>query len=150
MARPLGLLLVAGRGRIDGVGIVALNPHTGLVRHLGWTLLLAAMLMLAPVSWSIYVMLVPPLHVGLLVARRVLSLGWRLLLPLGILADPWCSGDMPCGCRICPSMALTSTALAGVALWWVAVVKIAADRAAVDAVAGVDGQNRSPGWSDSG
>ena len=77
-------------------------------------------------------MQVPPLHPGLLVARRVLSPGWRLLVPIGyllILVQRGYALWLP----YLPVLALTSAALAGVALWWVALVRIALDQAAPQA-----------------
>ncbi len=147
LARPLGLLLSLLVAGLTVWALWRLNPHTGVGRTLGWTLLLATMLMLAPVSWSMYVMLVPPLYVGLLVARRVLPLGWRLLLPLGyllILVQRGYALWLP----HLPVMALTSTVLAGVALWWVAVVKCAVNRSAVNAVPTANGWNGQPQGAD--
>jgi hypothetical protein len=146
LAQPLGLLLSLLVAGVTLWALWRLNPHTGIGCTLGWTLLLATMLMLAPVSWSMYVMLVPPLHVGLLVARRVLGLGWRLLLPLGyllILAQRGYALWLP----HLPIMALTSTVLAGVALWWVAVVQCAANRSAANAVARANEQAATNLWT---
>lgn len=130
LARPLGLaasLLVAA---ITLWALWRFTPHTDAGRILGWTLLLTAMLMLAPVSWSMYVMLVPPLHPGLLLARRYSTPAWRLLLPLGyllIIVQRAYALWLP---RI-PVMALTSTMLLGVTLWWAVQLRLAQRRQAL-------------------
>ena len=132
LARPLGLLLSLVVAGLTVWALWRLNPRGWIGQTLGWTLLLAAMLMVPPLSWSLYVMQVPPLHPGLLVARRVLSPGWRLLVPIGyllILVQRGYALWLP----YLPVLALTSAALAGVALWWVALVRIALDQAAPQA-----------------
>lgn len=149
LAQPFGLLLSLAAAGLTLWALWYLNPHTWIGGTLGWTLLLAAMLMLAPLSWSLYVMLVPPLHVGVMVARRLLSSGWRLLLPLGYLLLLVQRGYV-LWLAYLPVMALTSTALAGVVLWWVAVVRIAARREAVDEAPAVNRWKGQPQRSDVG
>ena len=143
LARPFGLLLSLVVAGLTVWALWHLNPREWIGQTLGWTLLLAAMLMVPPLSWSLYVMQVPPLHGGLLVARRELSPGWRLLLPLGyllILVQRGYALWLP----YLPVLALTSAGLAGVALWWVAVMRLAAGRAAVSRAPAAEGWHGQP------
>ncbi len=80
--------------------------------------------MLAPVSWSMYVMLAPPLHPGVLVARRMSAPAWRLLFPVGYLFILLQRG-YPLWLPAVPVMALTSTVLAGITCWWIALLRLA-------------------------
>lgn len=60
-----------------------------------WTLVLLNMVMISPVSWKPYVAIIAPVYPALLLMRRHLLPGWRLLLPLGYIL-----GDCPRPCLL--------------------------------------------------
>jgi hypothetical protein len=121
------LLAIASAVSIGGVTLLALwriKRRDALAITVAWTLMLLNMVMISPVSSPLYVAIIAPVYPALLLMRRHLQPGWRLLVPLGyilVIAQRGHVYWLP----YLPIFALTSVMLFGYLAWWLFAMRLA-------------------------
>ena len=128
-AQVARMLAVATAVLVGGMTLYALwrmKRRDDLAIAVAWTLMLLNMVMISPISWKPYVAIIAPVYPALLLIRRHLAPGWRLLAPLGYIIVIMQRGYVY-WLHYVPIFALTSIILFAYLAWWLFSMRLAWD-----------------------
>jgi hypothetical protein len=124
VARIIAIIMALLVGSTTLYALWRMKQRNDLAVAVAWSLVLLNMVMISPISWKPYVAIIAPVYPALLLMRRHLHPGWRLLLPAGyifVIAQRGHVYWLP----YLPIFALTSAVLFGYLAWWLCAMRLA-------------------------